>query len=129
MIALDRKDIYGSDLAWYAIDDIGCIAQFTTGFGPIPGVVLESATTLDGFFEYINLLPESGDAKLSDHAMRIERDRNCDFSSFLRDSRRGIFTYCEIDYGPRHACFSIPVRLLNVNSLKAEMHLYIQAIA
>lgn len=128
MNPLNRKEHYGIDLAWYALDAAGCIGEFTTGFSPIPAVALRDADMLARLAEYMQSLPETTEARLSDHAAEATRCGKGDYTGFLPAARQGFYTYYEQHYGPHHECCSIPATPLTLTMIEKEFALYLEPI-
>src|SRR4051812_18313598 len=84
------------DYEWFALDEDGYIAAFTTaGIGPIPKAVLVSHVAEDALDEFIARLPTRGAA-----TMLVSLPRPDDYVAF---AKRGLFAY---DWDDVHRPFS-----------------------
>jgi hypothetical protein len=112
-----RSDFYGLDFAWFAVDETGAIAQFTTGFGPMPRQLFLDQTTYEAAADYLSRLESSCISSLTKAAMETQEQGQADYSLFREDAARGLYAYGEGHYGPSHNLYAIPGAPLRLDAL------------
>jgi hypothetical protein len=116
-MSFSRADFYGLDFDWYACDASGCLARFTTGFGPLPRELFtdeDAYRTLADFFRTAPLVSES---RLSSFAQTQQVRGVGNYSQFLADASRGLFILSEQNYGPIHRLYALPESALSLTTL------------
>ena len=114
-LPFERKSFYGLEVQWYAVDKQGSIAQFTTGYGPIPSAVFEDQDRYDRIFDYFADQPASCGSALSEVSSREQAKGIANYDMHLKEAQQGLFIYDEDEYGPIHCLHAIPETPLTIN--------------
>ena len=95
-VQMPRKDFYGLNLNWYAIDSAGRVGQFTAGYAPVPAAVFLDEGLLDRVSEYFLSSTDGGASFLSATvARRLQADGSLNYSMHLAEARKGVFVFGE----------------------------------
>ncbi|UOQ51754.1 hypothetical protein [Hymenobacter cellulosivorans] len=95
-----------TDFDWYAVDTSGCVIQFASGGGPLPGSVAASIEALTQLHDYfLSLSTETTTARLNPHLAQVVRNivgKDEDAyrryaHSFLNYGKRGLFAFDKTD--------------------------------
>lgn len=88
-----RDALRGIDVDWFAVDRVGAIAIFTTGYGVIPRSVFESEERHSRLSEFFDGAPE-----ISEACLVSGLDPRGNYDLFVAEARRGLYSYYHSDY-------------------------------
>jgi hypothetical protein len=120
-MSFSRADFYGLDFDWYACDSAGCLARFTTGFGPLPRKLFTDEDAYRAIADFFRSAPSVSESRLSKLAQTQQERGVGNYSQFLADASRGLFILSEQDYGPIHRLYASPASALSLASLPASV--------
>jgi hypothetical protein len=121
-----RKNFYGLDLNWFAVDSDNCIAQFTSGLSVIPKVIFEDQQNYESVSTYFQNLPEHCPSLLSEFAASLQNKGVADFSIDLMEARKGIFIYGEETYSSVYHLHALPTKPIKLESLEGSFQKYLE---
>jgi hypothetical protein len=120
-MSFTRADFYGLNLDWYAQDADGQVAQFTTGFGPVPRAVFADEAAYRAASDYFQSAAQVCSSTLSPWARAQESRGIGNYSLALAEARRGLYSFEEEAYGPRHRLYAVPGAPVRLSSLPTEV--------
>ena len=127
-LPFQRNSFCGLEFNWYIVDRDGCIAQVSTGFGPMPAALFDDEDAYNTVWDYFEQLPQICDARLSDAGVaRVESSPGGDYSTCLKEARRGLYIYDETGYGPHYRLWAIPRTALTIDQLPEHVRDYLDA--
>jgi len=89
-----RESFIGFDFFWYAVDSVGAVAQFETGYAPIPEKVFSNEQEYKIIDEYLSNLPNKTNTYLSPKYEKLKKRSLNQFQTFLED-RRGLYLFAD----------------------------------
>ncbi len=123
-----RKDYYGSDFIWFAVDNSGCIAQFTSGFNPIPEKIFQDKLKYEMTEKYFQNLPAIIKSYLSPKYEKIKNRSLNNFADCLEDARRGLFIFEEsVNTKYDYDLNSLPEEKLKILELPKDIQNYLNS--
>jgi hypothetical protein len=121
---MPRKDFYGSDLNWYAVDSAGRIGQFTAGYAPVPTVVFSDETLLARVQTHFEHCGDRCRSSLSKAVAGLHRAGGApDHTAALAQARKGIFVFGETGEqgAPTYLLEAIPSNPMLVGELPKDL--------
>jgi len=124
-----RKDYIGFDFAWYAVDSVGSVAQFETGYAPIPEKVYLDEQEYKIVDKYFSNLPNFTKTYLSPKYEKLKHRSLNQLQSLLED-RNGLYLFMDdLQENPngtnKYELFVIPEQELKVFGLPQNIQNYL----
>lgn len=90
-----REAYYGLNFLWFGVDTHSHVAEFCSGFAPIPAGVFSEEAMYNNLLDYFETLPITGAAVLSSPSKRARRKHRSDYSLALAQSRKGLYVFAD----------------------------------
>lgn len=107
----------GWEFAWYAVDSIGSVALFSSGFAVVPKIVFGDEKKYLKVVDYFDNLPSSTEASLSIWFESKKHLSGNGFANQILESQKGIFAYYDKYYTDIYECISVPNHEINIFQL------------
>lgn len=123
-----RKQFYGWDFSWYAVDSIGSIGQFTSGYAAIPERIFYDKAEYVKIDDYFQNLPFVTKSSLSRKFENIKHLSPNVFATPLKDATRGLYVFEEkLDRSNYYELCAIPDDELKIEKLPKEIQDYLSS--
>jgi len=117
-----RAEFLGLDFTWYAVDAVGQIAVLTTGYGPIPKIVFADRAAYDQLEDLFIALASRSEARVTPEQETLRREKHLNFDLFLKEARKGLFSYFDRTNGSRavYQLIAYPTAPLTIDQLPSD---------
>jgi hypothetical protein len=96
-LVFKRDEYYGFAFRWYGFDKFGNIAQFRSGYLPVPKLIFSDESAYNKISQYFSELPKTTDAVLVEMFAKMKAKGNGDFIGSLGVAQKGLYAISEVD--------------------------------
>jgi hypothetical protein len=123
-----REEFYGENFEWFGVDKTGYIAEFDSGYAPIPNAVFEDERKYQFLFRFFKELPEITSSRLTTKAQAEQDIGYARYDKFLEKSQKGYFVYTDPDYSSVYELISIPNKKLHISELPIHIQAFLEPL-
>lgn len=115
------KRKFGWEVDWYAVDSVGSVALFVSGFACVPKIVFADESKYLNIISYFDNLPISTNAHLSVwYESRKSQSLN-GFANQILEAKKGICTFYDRYYSSIYELIAVPENEIKIITLPHEV--------